>query len=56
MHWDRGQRNIPCKLIEKEVSKSALSQHQETTGHLVAKKPVIEKMMVVENEARIKSL
>ena len=40
-----------AKLIDKRNSKSALSQHQETTGHMVAKKPMIEKMKVVEKEA-----
>ena len=41
-----------AKLIEKGDSKSALSQHQETIGHLGANKPVIEKMKMVEREAR----
>ena len=41
-----------AKLIDKGDSTSALSQQQETTGHLVAKKPVIKKMKVVEKEAR----
>ena len=39
-----------AKSIEKGDSKSALSQHQETTGHMVVKKPVIEKMKVVEKK------
>ena len=37
------------KSIEKGDSQSALSQHQETTRHIVAKKPV---MNVVEKESR----
>ena len=39
-------------MIEKGDSKSAPSQHWETTGQIAFKKPVIEKMKVVEKEAR----
>ena len=41
-----------AKLIQKGDSKSALSQHQEMTVLLIAKKSAIEKMKVVEKEAR----
>ena len=41
-----------AQFIENGDSKLALRQHQKTTGHIVAKKPVIEKMKVVEKEAR----
>ena len=41
-----------CQVYREWDSKSALSQPLEPTGHLVARKAVMEKMTEVEREAR----
>ena len=38
------------KSLKKCDSKSALSQHQESTGHVVSQMPIIEKIKVIEKE------
>ena len=40
------------KSVAKRDSKSALSQHQETTGHVVRSPPFIEHMKILEKESR----
>ena len=40
--------------IEKTDSKSALSQHQETTGHIVCTEPLMDNIKIVEKEVRDK--
>ena len=41
-----------CHTVKEGGLKSALSQHQEKTGHVVANKQVTERMKAVEKEAR----
>ena len=41
-----------AKSLAEGDSKSALSQHQVREGHVFAKQPMIEKMKVLEKEAR----
>ena len=40
------------KSVKEGESKSALSQHQVMTGHIVLSKPVIEGVSVVDSEPR----
>ena len=40
------------KSVDKRDSKSALSQHQETTGHVVHTPPLIEHIRIIEKEPR----
>ena len=40
------------KSLVKRDSKSALSQHQERTGHTVVEEKVVEKMEIIDSEAR----
>ena len=40
------------KSIDNRDSKSALSQHQETTGHIVSNTPLIDNTQILEKEAR----
>ena len=45
----------PCwaeQQVYRGNSKSAIIQHQETTGHIVAKISVLKVMTVVEKEVR----
>ena len=40
------------KSVKEGVSKSALSQHEVTTGHQVLSKPVIEGVSVIDSKPR----
>ena len=42
------------KSIRKRDSKSALSEHQEKTGHVVTTKPLIQSIKIIDSEPRDK--
>ena len=58
LHISKTGRSLGEKAEEHDMSmkkhniKSALSQHQQTSGHIVKSAPVLESIKILENEVR----